>query len=158
MRHSQIIHDKIYVKQSETLYLSRVDSITESILAGDVPSDNDIHKLSDSSLNKAIIPSAPVETQAPDLDSPILPKRPTEHHTPDGNLSSYEYIDILFDYTFTSETPICAADMRKRLDENPHVAKKLKQNLRLENFSKLTKLTAKAHTYRNFLIRNGIKL
>ena len=157
MRHSEAIHTKVYVKQSESLYLSRVDSITESIMTGEVPCDNDIEKLTDVSLNKAIIPSSDEVVQPSSNPGPSR-TRPIEHHTPDGNLSSYEYIDILYDHSFTSETSISAADMRRRLEESPHVAKKLKQNLRLQDLSKLTKITAKAHTYRNYLIRNNIKL
>ena len=156
MRHSELIHKQVYVKQSESLYLSRVDSITESIMTGDVPSDKDVERLSDVSLNKAIIPSTEVIVEA--CPGPSRSRRPIEHHTPEGNMSTYEYIDILYDHSFNCDTIISAQDIRNRLEESPHITKKIKQNLRLQDLSKLSKITAKAHTYRNYLIRNNIKL
>jgi hypothetical protein len=159
MRHSEAVHHQVYVKQSESVYMSRVDSLTESIMSGVHPSDNDISKLSDSSLNTAImtsnistIPDSPGEGSVPQA------RRPDEHHTPIGNRSTYEYIDMLYDYAFTSVTNISAVDIRKRLDQNPVIAKKILQNLRLQNFQTVAKLTARANTYKNFLIRNGISI
>ena len=175
MRHSEKIHTEVYVKQSEGLYLSRCDSLTESIMTGDLPTDQDVAKLTDTSLNKAIMPShlsvpvsdhnIPTDNVQFDHSVPIVDNNdkqphyhPKERVIPRGNLSTYHYLDILYDHTFSIDTHISAADLRKRLAENPAIAKKLMSNLRLQNLKKITKISGRAHTYKNYLIRNGIKI
>ena len=174
MRHSEKIHTQVYVKQSESLYLSRCDSLTESIMAGDLPTDQDVAKLTDSSLNKAIMPShlsvsvsdhnspsdiVPIDHSVPrDNNDNQPPFHPKERVFPCGNLSTYHYLDILYDHAFSIDTHISAEDIRKRLAENPSIAKKLMSNLRLQNLKNITKITGRAHTYKNYLIRNGIRI
>jgi hypothetical protein len=157
MRHSIEVHESIYVKKSEVLYLSRVDSLTEAIMSGVPLNDSHVSKLTDSSINQAMMPSsseAPVPIQTDHtVHIPVRPTRPTERGTPVGNLSTYEYIEMLYDMNFDSHTNISSVDIRMRLDAHPLLVKKLLENLRLKDFKNLSKLSAKATTYKRFLIR-----
>jgi hypothetical protein len=154
MRHTQKIHDDVYVRRSRPLLLSRADCITESIMSGHTPTDADVEKLTDDSISKAILPCH----DSPSTSTPInmRPRHPSERYIPNGNKSTYAYIDELYSFQFRADTHVSSIDIRRRLSEQPGLKLKLSRNLRLENFDNISKLYQRAVTYKNYLVRHNL--
>lgn len=147
MRHSVKVHEQSYVRSSMPLLKSRSDSIESKLLNGTPLSKDDISSVTDESIHTVLLPKHPPAKR----EHTHFPK---EYALPDGNLTTYHYIQDLFDGKFSHKTDASVDILREKLESRPETAEKIQQNLGLHHLECLTKLIFKVKTYKDFLKRN----
>ena len=147
MRHSVKVHEQSYVRSSMPLLKSRTDSLESKILNGTQLSKDDINSVTDESIHTVLLPKHPPAKR----EHTHFPK---EYAVPDGNKTTYHYIQDLFDGNFSHKTDASVDILREKLESRPETAEKIQQNLGLHHLECLTKLIFKVKTYKDFLKRH----
>ena len=180
MRHSPAVHQAHYIRSSQPILQSRTDTLETKLLNGYQLTPSDIISVSDESINTALLPNHAGAAEANEgerrtdtgganlrtswsesmCEHHHRPKcmcnhpQPKEYATPLNNLSTYSYIQDLFNGDFRHSTPASASILRAKLKAQPATAKKIQENLGLQHFKSLHKLQGKIKTYKTFLKRH----
>jgi hypothetical protein len=110
---------------------------------------DDAESVSDVAIHTAMLPSH--RKVIPNPATKIFPK---EYGVPIGNKSTYEYLQDLYDGTFSYDTNTTASILRSKLESHPELKPLILENLGIDDFKSMYKLQGKATTYKEFLKRH----
>ena len=153
MRHSIDVHNDIYVRTARPLLQSRTDTIESKLLNGEDLTTDDAESVSDVAIHTAMLPSHNDIMPNP-VTNPVSNIFPKEYGTPPGNKSTYQYIQDLYNGTFSYDTNTSASMLRCQLESHPELKPLILANLGIESFKSMYKLQGKATTYKQFLRRH----